>query len=253
MKRPGELITPATLGIVSHELRTPLAAIKGFTSTLLRYDGQLSAPERVELLREIDQAGDRLNQVVEHLLLLAELSSDTPQLTMQPIDMHLLVHDTVQQAEQPSHGDSLCSFNLDHTALSDGKSLFVSGDPHLLTFLLDELLENACKFSPQGSVITITLHVQSGQTATEASHVDLAGDSQLLISVHDTGIGIPAEDLERIFIPFVVMDDHLTRVTGGMGIGLALCRRIAQLHGGQLWAESHAGQGSTFYLLLPLA
>jgi two-component system sensor histidine kinase ChiS len=250
-----EVVTPAVLGIVSHELRTPLAAIKGFTSALIRHDDHLSAPERLELLHEIDQTGDRLNEVIEHLLLLAEVSTGTPQLVMEPIDMHMLVHDAVRQAEQRAGrgGSPTCSFVVEHdTILSVSDSFVVSGDPHYLTQLLEELLENACKFSPQGGVVAVILHLLVDQPSPTEDHAESPATSPLLISVRDAGIGIPPDDLKQIITPFFVADDRLTRAAGGMGIGLALCRRIAELHGGPVWAVNNPQQGSTFHLRLPL-
>jgi len=256
MKDLGEVMTPAVLGIVSHELRTPLAAIKGFTSLLLRHDGQLSAQERIEMLREIDMAGDRLNNVIEHLLILAELSTDAPQLAVQPVGIFLLVHDMLRQAEQRAQavGDPPITFTLNRPdTLPDEEPLLVSGDPHYLRLLLEELLENACKFSPHGGAITVTLRLLADQSPFEPMYGGSPAPSRLLISVQDTGIGIPPEDLDRIFTPFFVVDNHLTRAAGGMGIGLALCRRIAEVHGMQIWAENNIQQGSTFHLQLFLS
>ncbi|HKD76636.1 MAG TPA: histidine kinase dimerization/phospho-acceptor domain-containing protein, partial [Ktedonobacterales bacterium] len=171
MKDLGEVMTPAVLGIVSHELRTPLAAIKGFTSLLLRHDGQLTAQERVEMLREIDMAGDRLNNVIEHLLILAELSTDAPQLAMQPVDIFLLVQDVLRQAEQRAQmvGDPPITFTLNRPdTLPDEDPLLASGDPHYLRLLLEELLENARKFSSQGGAITVTLRLPVDQAPFES-------------------------------------------------------------------------------------
>ena len=111
-------------------------------------------------------------------------------------------------------------------------------DPYVLTQVLDNLIENAIKFSPNGSVIEVGASLD---------------DHEVVVSVADQGIGIPADQVDRLFERFTQVERSTTRQFGGMGIGLALCREIIEVHDGRVWAES-AGkdQGSTFYFTLPL-
>jgi signal transduction histidine kinase len=112
----------------------------------------------------------------------------------------------------------------------------IQGDPQLLGEALALVLENAVKYSPAGGAI----HV--------AARVD---ESRLVISVQDRGIGIPPDQLRAVFERFHRVDTSLTRASGGMGLGLAICKCIVEMHGGTVWAESRLGVGSTFYLALP--
>jgi signal transduction histidine kinase len=253
VKQVEDLLTPAVLDIISHEVRTPLAAIKGFTSTLLRFHEQIAVTERMEFLREIDAAGDHLQQIIERLLLFAELAGESPSVLTTPVEIGRLVKDAIGKAEQQVHSvqSPPLSFTLVPPRVSAHDApLLVPGNERLLHVLLDELLENARKFSPAGG--TVIVQIQSEIPVKDQVRDSFAVLSWFGLSVRDMGMGIPADQLEAIFAPFAVGDASLTRVTEGMGIGLALCRRIATLFGGYVWAESNDQQGSAFHLLLPL-
>ena len=99
------------------------------------------------------------------------------------------------------------------------------------------MLENAVQYSPAGGIIQVAVRVE---------------DARVVMSVRDRGIGIPPEQLRAVFQRFHRVDTSLTRASGGMGLGLAICERIVELHGGEVWAESQLGVGSTFYLALPV-
>jgi two-component system phosphate regulon sensor histidine kinase PhoR len=134
----------------------------------------------------------------------------------------------------------------------------VEADPRLLRGALDNLLDNALKYSPSGGTIAVTLQVAALPVVALAGGkgVPVAParlDRAVVISVQDTGIGIPAEHLERIFDSFHRIDTGLTHEVNGLGLGLAIVARIIGLHGGLIWGESNLGEGSTFYLALPAA
>jgi len=115
--------------------------------------------------------------------------------------------------------------------------VIVYADQEKLRVVLDNLLSNAVKFTPAGGRVRVSV------TPRE--------DRQVEIVVADTGIGIPLEDLERIFHRFYQVESHLTRRQGGMGLGLSIVKGLVELHGGRVWAESVLGQGSRFTVLLP--
>ncbi len=226
------------LAIISHELRTPLAAIKGYASTLKRHSQRLGRSEREEFLQAIDDASSRLDVLITRLLDWSQLESGTLQFHLVPVDMRHLVIGAIVTAEQ----------GLLPQPAEAGKHYFVPpaeeelppvmADLRLQREALDIVLENAVKFSPEGGVITVTLHVD--------------GD-MLVTRVQDSGIGIPAEHLQRILEGFHQVNTLPTRSLAGMGLGLGIAKRIVERQDGTMWAESEPGTGSTFSLALPLA
>jgi two-component system phosphate regulon sensor histidine kinase PhoR len=132
-------------------------------------------------------------------------------------------------------------------------SVLVDGDR--IGQVLVNLVHNAIKWTPAGGTITIravpALSPPDQRTARELQHVE--GPGWIKISVHDTGIGIPASETDRIFERFYKVDRARTREGSGTGLGLAIAKHLVEHHGGRIWAESHEGQGSTFSMLLPVA
>ena len=226
------------LAIISHELRTPLAAIKGYASTLKRQSQRLGRSEREEFLQAIEDASSRLDVLITRLLEWSQLESGTLQFHLVPVDMRHLVMEAIVAAEQ----------RLLPQPAETGKHYFVPpaeeelppvmADLRLQREALDIVLENAVKFSPAGGIITITLH---------------ADGDMLVTSVQDSGIGIPAEHLQRIFEGFQPVNIDPTRSVAGIGLGLGVAKRIVGCQGGALWAESEPGVGSVFSIALPLA
>lgn len=256
------------LSTMSHELRSPLTSIKGYTATLLRYDKRLRHEEQREFLEAIRDASDNLSVIVDRLLEIAEFEADTIQLHLSSVDMSHLAKEAIGAAEHSRHYMQVTAAHPDYFTLkvsaTDKQGLltdtvpFVWGDQRRLREVLDNILENALKFSPDGGEITISLRPvtslppesarsQNGETAT------LPVLPMLEIKIQDHGIGIADEHLLRIFDRFQRVDTRLTREVNGLGLGLAICKYIVALHHGYLWAESQAGKGSTFYIWLPLA
>ncbi|MGH2486344.1 MAG: sensor histidine kinase, partial [Ktedonobacterales bacterium] len=134
-----------------------------------------------------------------------------------------------------------------------GQLPLVSADPRLLRLALDNLLENAVKYSPMGGEIDVLLRVHADMNEVAPADVESRPATMLEIAVRDTGLGIASEHLDRVFERFHRVDVQLTRQVNGLGLGLAMCSRIAELHGGSIWAESGPGMGSVFYLTLPIA
>ena len=145
----------------------------------------------------------------------------------------------------------------------------IQGDRHRLREVLDQLLENAVLYSPEGGTVEVVIRPivipgQAGSSPAPLGHdesrtvqrgtsASVRGPQQMMeICVRDHGIGIPREQLERIFENFHRLDTRLTREVNGLGLGLAISKRIVELHGGTIWAESKVGMGSTFHVRLPL-
>ena len=277
-----DLLKAELLATVSHELRSPLASVKGYAATLLRHERRISREERHEFLLAITEASDRLAVVIDRLLEISQL--DTDAITMKPstVDLVYLVREALTASEQrfiaskpaedASHVLKKYTFQL-HLEDRHGKPCveepLIQGDRHRLREVLDQLLENAVLYSPEGGTVEVVIRPivipgQAGSSPAPLGHdesrtvqrgtsLSVRGPQQMMeICVRDHGIGIPREQLERIFENFHRLDTRLTREVNGLGLGLAISKRIVELHGGTIWAESKVGMGSTFHVRLPL-
>ena len=221
---------------VSHELRTPLTALKGFLELL--DEGELG-----ELSDEANRAVgvcrrnvDRLALRVEDLVQLSQLEKAWPEdLAAKPVDLVQLISmvSEIYEARIRSKG-LLFSFE----ASSDLPE--ISGNVEQIERVLLNLLDNAVKFTPDGGTVVIT-----------AEECDHEGREGLLVRVVDSGIGIPANELVRVFDRFHQVDQSIRRRFGGMGLGLSLVHHIVESHGGVVWVESESGAGATFFVWFP--
>lgn len=269
-----ELLKAELLATVSHELRSPLAAIKGYAATLLRHEHRIAREERHEFLVAINEASDRLATLVDRLLEMSQLDTETVTIERSPVNLVHLIREAIYVAEERLQAGTFpiqkqCTINL---LLEDGYEKLASDEPVIqadyrrLREVFDNLLENALIYSPEDGVVEVAVHplVASLQAAREqtVSAGYCAGVPGLLsmqekqemveICVRDNGKGIPAEHLESIFERFYRVDTRLTREVGGLGLGLTICKRIVELHGGAIWVESVVGRGSTFHVWLPM-
>ncbi len=225
-----EQIKSQLLSTVSHELRTPLASIKGFATTLLREDVQWDKATQQEFLRIIEDESNRLEELIDNLLDMSQVEAGGLRIAREPVQLRRLVREAVEQAQRRTEAHW---FVVDLPA----ELPRVWADPRRIRQVLNNLLENAVKYSPDGGQITVACEVK--------------GDS-ILVSVADQGQGIPPGDLERIFDRFYQVDGGATRKTGGSGLGLAIAKGIIEAHHGSIWAESAVGQGSIFRFTLPI-
>ncbi|MBR0714743.1 hybrid sensor histidine kinase/response regulator [Bradyrhizobium liaoningense] len=221
------------LAVVSHELRTPLNGVVGVLQLL--DDGSLSETQRRSLATAAT-SGETLIALVDAILEYARLEASTEALEQRDFRLYQLVEAAAELMRPQAQAKGL-AFNLSCDA---GVDAYVHGDPVRLNRVLLNLIGNAVKFTPKG---TIDL------TASVVPH-----DGALLLrfTVADTGIGIAPDMHERIFEDFVQADDSIARRFGGTGLGLAIARRLTRLMGGELTVESAPGSGSTFHLAVPL-
>ena len=219
------------LSTVSHELRTPLASIKGFATTLLRQDVVWDDGTRREFLAIIDQESDRLSELIGNLLDMARVEAGTLRVEPEPTRLRPIIEEAVRTFSVMT---SQHHFQID----MPGRLPRVMADPRRVRQVLRNLLENAVKYSPTGGPITVGVEV----------HPDA-----VQIRVTDRGIGIQPDHLDRIFDRFYQVDNASTRKVGGSGLGLSICKAIVEAHRGQIWVESQAGIGSSFYFTVPLA
>ncbi|HJT55962.1 MAG TPA: ATP-binding protein [Ktedonobacteraceae bacterium] len=237
-----ELLNSELLATVGHELRGPLASIKGYTATLLRHERRLSREERHDFLVAIATASDRLERIVDRLLKVSQFEAGTLTLERAPVDLAHLLREAIMAAEQYTvqHVAGHFTFGLHlsmATNISANDEQPVMADPRLLREVLDNLLENAVHYSPQGGAIDVI--ARPLEQAVE-------------ICVCDHGLGIPSEHLNRIFECFYRLDTRLIREVNGLGLGLTICKYIVELHGGVIWAESCPSGGSAFHVRLPM-
>jgi signal transduction histidine kinase len=264
--READRLKAELLGSVSHELRSPLTMIKGYAATLLRHERRLPREERHEYLTAINDACDRLSQIIGRLLEMSQLETGSVQLDRRRLDVMSLAAGAVDSAQAAAAKEGQPVSIAWRVTGEDGSTAAadlpaVLGDPRRLRDVLDNLLENARKYSPSGGSIEVAVRPVSRTPMSVAASGRMdaraggeaapASGEYVEICVRDSGLGIPQEQLDLIFDRFHRVDTQLTREVAGMGLGLALCRRIIELHNGTIWAESEPGAGSAFYVLLP--
>lgn len=214
----------------SHELRTPLTVIKTNAELLLRYPEHTIREESILITNVVRETG-RMSRLVATLLTLARADAGQPELTREEVALDRLVQAAAEQFA-PLAGQKGVALE---TAAADAGSL--SADRERLQQLLVILLDNAVKYTPAGGRITIACRRQAGQA---------------VLTVADTGCGIPPADVPRIFDRFFRGDRTRSRGEGGAGLGLAIARWIVESHGGKIRAESAVGAGTTIIVTLPV-
>jgi signal transduction histidine kinase len=214
---------------VSHELRTPLTIIQGFIKTLISNDPTFDAAERRRLLEAADRGAWRLRELIEQLLMVSRLESDTTSLQLQPVSVPEVVADVVREMEGRRDGHT-----IDVQVPSDLPP--VLSDRPKLHRILSSVVDNALKHTRAESTVTVTASREGTAVA---------------VSVCDEGPGIPASHHERIFERFFQVDSSTTRPAGGTGLGLYIARRLAEELGAKLWLERSDEQGSEFRISVP--
>jgi signal transduction histidine kinase len=219
------------LANMSHEFRTPLNAIIGFTEVLQdQIPGPLNA-EQLEYLGDIHDGGMLLQRLINDVLDLSKVEAGRLELFYETFPIAQMVRETITTLR-----GLVEKKGLDIQWKLPPDLGLITADQIRFKQVLYNLLSNAVKFTDEG-VVTVSASIENGQ---------------LHLTIADTGIGIRAEDLSRIFIEFSQVDSSLTRRHEGTGLGLALAKRLVEAHRGRIWVESAFGEGSTFHVLLPL-
>jgi len=222
------------ISIVSHELRTPLTSIKAFTEIILMKP-RMAAERRDRLLSIVNAESDRLSRLINNILDLTKIESGKLSWNITRNSISDIVLTSVNGIQSLAENKSL------HVVQRVPDSLpLLYGDRDRLIQVITNILSNAIKFTPEGGTITIS------------AAADRPPRRQLVVRVSDTGVGIPASDLDIIFEKFRRSGDILTSTVEGTGLGLAISRQIVDYHGGRIWAESSPGAGSTISFTLPL-
>ncbi len=235
--KEAERLKDEFIGIAAHELRSPLAVVKGFAQMLkvqtMRGKGPELADWQMEAIQDIDQATSRLVELTEDLLDVTRLQAGRLELNFEPTDMVALVQRTVKRFQITTERHQI-SVN------ATPEYIIATVDHRRIEQVVSNLISNAIKYSPDGGDVEIVV------CEDEKAHA-------ALLSVRDHGIGIPAHQKGRIFSRFMRADNAHAHNIGGTGLGLYLCRELVERHNGRIWFESVEGQGSTFYVSLPLA
>jgi two-component system phosphate regulon sensor histidine kinase PhoR len=225
-----EMIRQDFISNISHELRTPIASVKALAETL--NEGAIEDPSVAkDFSSRINVEVDKLAQMVQELGELSRIESGEAPLQKKPVNIAGAIEHAVDRLRAQADRAGL---NLDFVIPSTLPK--VMADEARVEQVLVNIIHNAIKFTPSGGRISISAK---------------ARDNDILVSVSDTGVGIPADDLPRIFERFYKADK--SRSGGGTGLGLAIAKHIVEAHGGRIWAESMEGRGSTFNFTLPLA
>jgi PAS domain S-box-containing protein len=217
------------ISVISHELQTPIAIIKGYASTLARTDARLDSAALRSRLKAIEEEADRLNKLVGNLLYASRIQANGLQMDVASLDLEYLIRSVVRRLR----------------AKTPGVNIVVSIPPQLPTVVADRdrieevlqnLLDNAVKYSPRRAEIVVACY---------------ATGEEVIVSVRDSGMGIPVREQQQIFDRFQRASDSAVQSLPGAGLGLYICRAIVEAHGGRIWMDSTLREGSTFSFSLP--
>ena len=217
---------------VSHELRTPLTSVKSYLEAL--DEGALSEPVAPDFIKVSLDETNRMMRMVTDLLHLSRIDNATSHLDVELINFTAFITFILNRFDQIRGQDEEKKYELvrDYPITS----VWIEIDTDKMTQVIDNILNNAIKYSPDGGKITVTMKTT---------------DDQMILSISDQGLGIPKQDLPRIFDRFYRVDRARSRAQGGTGLGLAIAKEIIKQHKGFIWAKSEYGKGSTFTIVFP--
>lgn len=217
---------------VSHELRTPLTSVKSYLEAL--DEGALTEPVAPDFIKVSLDETNRMMRMVTDLLHLSRIDNETSHLDVELINFTAFITFILNRFDKMKSQDEEKKYELvrDYPI----NSVWIEIDTDKMTQVIDNILNNAIKYSPDGGKITVSMKTT---------------DDQMILSISDQGLGIPKEDLPKIFDRFYRVDKARSRAQGGTGLGLAIAKEIVKQHNGFIWAKSEYGKGSTFTIVLP--
>lgn len=233
------------ISVLWHELISPLTLIKGYTGTLLQLDDLITDEQRQQYLRGIDSASNRMVRLLEELRDVSRLE-ETSYLAAQSFSLRDLLREVVSemQNQTTTHVIRLHAY---------APLPRIKADPEKIVQVVNNLLVNAIKYSPDGGDIEVELRLFRNYLDLNRAfrNAPLMKFPCLVVSIADSGIGIPEAELERIFEKFYRVNNKLTHAVPGVGLGLYICKMIVEAHGGQIWAMNGPTGGSIFSFSLP--
>jgi signal transduction histidine kinase len=212
---------------ISHELRTPLTHIKGYVELLITESLGSITTEQRHALAVSQQSTNRLENLIEDLIMVSLASRGELSIRQDDVDVRRLANLAVK-----AHADAALGRGVNLHAIVDDNVPFVQADSQKIAWVLGQLIDNGIKFTSSGGSVVLSVKCE--------------GENLVIVSVTDTGIGIPAEHIDDIFEPFHQLDGSTTRRYGGTGLGLSLVRQIVEAHGSMLEVQSADGRGTTF-------
>ena len=217
---------------VSHELRTPLTSVKSYLEAL--DDGALSEPVAPDFVKVSLTETNRMMRMVTDLLSLSRIDNNTSHLDVELTNFTAFITYILNRFDKIKNQDETTKYEIirDYSITP----IWVEIDTDKMTQVIDNIMNNAIKYSPDGGTITVSVRTT---------------DVQLILSISDEGLGIPKQDLPKIFDRFYRVDKARSRAQGGTGLGLAIAKEIIKQHHGFIWAKSEYGKGSTFTIVLP--
>ena len=217
---------------ISHELRTPLTSVKSYLEAL--DEGALYDPVAPDFIKVSLDETNRMMRMVTDLLHLSRIDNATTKLDVELINFTAFITFILNRFDKMRNQDEEKKYELvrDYPITS----VWIEIDTDKMTQVIDNILNNAIKYSPDGGKITVSMKTT---------------DDQMILSISDQGLGIPKQDLPRIFDRFYRVDRARSRAQGGTGLGLAIAKEIIKQHNGFIWAKSEYGKGSTFTIVLP--
>lgn len=217
---------------VSHELRTPLTSVKSYLEAL--DEGALYEPVAPDFIKVSLNETNRMMRMVTDLLHLSRIDNASGHLDVELINFTAFITFILNRFDKMRSQDQEKKYELvrDYPITS----VWIEIDTDKMTQVIDNILNNAIKYSPDGGKITVSMKTT---------------DDQMILSISDQGLGIPKEDLPKIFDRFYRVDKARSRAQGGTGLGLAIAKEIIKQHNGFIWAKSEYGKGSTFTIVLP--
>ncbi len=215
---------------ISHEMKTPLTVVLGGLHMLLNHSELISRGQRTGLLTDAYVEAESLSQIINNLLELSRLQTGRLQLRRERMALRALIESMVDKAKRrhPHH----------RFAIEIPEPATVNADRTRLELVVYNLLDNAAKYSPPGSLVTAFSNLRR---------------EEVVIGISDQGPGISAAEESRLFIPFERLSNGPGRAAGGTGLGLEVCKRLIEAHGGKFSVQSETGKGSTFFFTLPAA
>jgi two-component system sensor histidine kinase VicK len=231
---------------VSHELRTPLTSVRSYIEAL--NDGAWKDPELApRFLNVTAEETDRMIRMINDLLALSRLDSGTTKIDMETVNMNEFFNYILDRFDMMMKTDNEHTGETQHLHKEEKKhytlrreitkrDLWVEIDQDKFLQVVDNIMNNAIKYSPDGGVITARL---------------LETHNHVILSITDQGLGIPAKDINHVFDRFYRVDKARSRKQGGTGLGLAISKEVIEALGGRIWVDSQEGKGSTFYISLP--
>lgn len=245
---PGVQTRSADISMLWHELLSPLTLIKGYTSTMLQLRENITEEQSQQYLRGIDSASNRMVRLLDELRDVTRLE-ENGQINTQRISLRDLLREVLSEIQKQA---------VKHVIVFRPCAPLprVNADPEKIAQVVNNLLTNAIKYSPEGGDIEVELRL----IRTDLEFNRIFGRPcpaglklpSLVVSVTDSGMGIPEAELDRIFDKFYRVNNKLTRTVPGVGLGLYICKMIIEAHQGQIWADNIPAGGSTFSFSLPM-